>query len=113
MRAILADNPLGDGDAGAVNDPMQAAKARLGQRQCRLHALFIGDVGLGKDDLLAQLPGERLAGRGIDIGNDDVRPRAGEVAHAGGTQPGSPSGDEKGMVQELHSKLFSKELLAG
>src|SRR5262245_7035923 len=72
MRPFLADGPLGDADAGAIDSAAQSAEGGDGRAHRVLDALFIGDVGLDEAGVRAERPGERLALLFVDVGDDDV-----------------------------------------
>src|SRR5215510_14984142 len=72
MRSFLADGPLGDADAGAIDRAAQNAEGGDGRAHRALDALFIGYVCLDEAGVRAERPGERLALLLVDVGDDDV-----------------------------------------
>ena len=74
VRPARAGEPLGVADARAVDrDPQAAGRLRRGARDRCLELLGLRHVGGGEGSALAQLGGERLAARGVEVGDEDVR----------------------------------------
>ena len=59
------------GDAGVVRHHVQPTEPLDGEVDQRLHLVGVGDVGLLERGGVAERGGQRLAGVGVDVGDDD------------------------------------------
>ena len=102
---LLADDPIGDADARAVHDALQAAKCALRQRQRLLDALLVGHIRLREAGARTKLLGQRLATLFVQIGDDHVRAARDEGPRAGRAKSRRSAGDEKCRAVESHLAL--------
>ncbi|MCY1463229.1 hypothetical protein D9M71_810970 [compost metagenome] len=105
MRALLAQHLLGTDDAGAVDQPVQAAKGADGCIDCRLGGLFIADVGDGEAGIVTQFAGLGLDGLGIEVDQHDLGAGLDQHLRGGGTQPGGGAGDDEMFVGYVHDRF--------
>lgn len=100
-RAIAAQDSPGPADPSAVDDGPQGAEGgRL------LYGGggggLVGNVRLGKEGHLAQLPRQGLATGGIPVHDDDAGACPQQSAHGGLAQARGPSGDQSDDAVQLH-----------
>ena len=73
LEVVVQEADHRAGHAGVVGHHVQAAEALDGEVDQRLHLVGVGDVGLLERRDIAERRGERLAGVGVDVGDDDPR----------------------------------------
>ena len=98
--AVPADGALRPADAGGVHQDPQRAELD-GLRDRRLDLLGVGDVD--RDERAADLLGERLALVGLEVGDDDLRARGGELAGDGGADARGGAGDDGRGSGDVHA----------
>jgi hypothetical protein len=106
VRAVLAEDFLAAYDAGAVDQPMQAAKSRdRGLHRC-FSGGFLADIRHGTARVIAQLFG--LGGHGVGVQIHQHHLGAGGSQHFSGgrAEAGSPTTDQKNLVLNLHYCCF-------
>jgi hypothetical protein len=102
VRAVLADGLFADGDAGAVDQALQAAEVLQRRLDRGLGVVLAGDVALDEARLLAELRGQGLALGLADVGDDGVAARGDDHFDGGGAEAGAAAGDDEGAVLEFH-----------
>src|SRR5205085_9835346 len=96
--ALLADDPAGGADAGAVHGHAQWAEP-AGDVEGGADLLGVGDVGRGEG--AADRLGLLGAGRGGEIDDDDLRPRLRQPRRRGQAEPGGAAGDDGRTALDL------------
>ncbi|MNQ81447.1 hypothetical protein D3C85_964700 [compost metagenome] len=100
VRAVLAEDFLATDHAGAVDQPVQAAKGRYSGLDRRFRRRFLGDVGhhaLGTQAF--GLGGERFC---VHVHQHHFGAGADQHFSGGRPQSGSAATDEKNLVCDLH-----------
>ncbi|MCO5556213.1 hypothetical protein L7F22_009759 [Adiantum nelumboides] len=86
-RAVLADGLDAVADAGAVHRDADRTEL-FGGVEGGGHLLLVRDVGRGEADVLAQLVGDGLTGRGRQVDDDDLAAGLDELLGGGQAQAG-------------------------
>ncbi|MNS39405.1 hypothetical protein D3C72_716850 [compost metagenome] len=105
MRALLAQHFLGTDDAGAVDQPVQAAKGADGLIDRRLGGLLVADVGHRETGVFAQFAGLGFYGLGIEVDQHDLGAGLDQHLRGGSTQPGGGAADDEVFVGYLHDRF--------
>src|SRR5262249_24243583 len=104
----LAEDALGQRDAGAGDRPVQPAEGRYREIDGAAHARLVGDVGRGEAGAAAEFRGEALAGVLVEVGDDDVAAGAGERPHARRPEARRPAADQESAAGDLHGDRSSR-----
>ena len=86
-RPIFADDLSGRGNTGTVDGDADIACEFDGSIYRRLHRIFVRDIGLNERDLRTQSFGQRYAGFGVEVSDNNLRPRAVQQFDAGSAKP--------------------------
>ncbi len=102
MRPVFAEDLRSDGDAGAVDHPVQTAEFVDRCIYSGVGALLIGNVGLYKARGVADPPGDAFAGLLVQVCDEHLRARFREVANGRRTEARAAAGYQKGAIRYLH-----------
>ncbi len=103
MRRVLADGALGERDAGAIHQHLQAAEFLERQRHCRLAVGFGGDIGPGES--AAELLRQFFAEVGLQVGDHHFGAVLGGHARRRRAESGRATGHQEYAISDLHPRL--------
>ncbi|MNJ37217.1 hypothetical protein D3C77_320270 [compost metagenome] len=105
VGAVLAQDFLGTDNAGAVDQPLQAAKRGNSSIDGGLGRCLLTDVGNGETCLAAQRLCFGLYGFGIEVDQHDLGTRFDEHFGGGCTEARGRAADDEVLVGNLHDRV--------
>src|ERR1700722_3987908 len=106
MRSCLADDPLCQRDACAVDQTVDRTEFTHGRLDTLFGRLAVGDIGFEEAGWRSQLRGERGARLLLHVGNHDASAASDYFSRTSGTQTGTAPGDDKGTISHVHGRSF-------
>ena len=95
VGSLLAGRPLAHPIPAQHTEIRSPPSAPAASSTAACTALLVGHVRLYEHGAVPELPGQRHAVVGIQVGDHDARAGAVEPARGGGAEPGRASGDER------------------
>ncbi|MCY1555174.1 hypothetical protein D9M68_918080 [compost metagenome] len=109
MGAVAAHHLFRRRDAGAVDQPVQAAEGFPGDGHGGAGVLFAGDVGFHEAGVGAQFLGTGGAGLGVDVHQHHLAALPDQFAGGGQAEAGTAAGDQENGILDTHGSTPSDQ----